>query len=176
MIRIVHLQLSDDMRLQRQPNRWSCLPTAFAMALDIPVQTFLGYLGHDGSEVVFPTESEPACRRGFHVQKCIDVALRLGYAVTPIELFPQHAPALDVTPVTITFGQPNERRFAAFIDAGRGVITGVSGNHGHAVAYEHGYIYDPAGHVYRYSLAACESHGLIGNCLWHVQRILNSYL
>jgi hypothetical protein len=169
------LQLSDDMRLQRQPNRWSCLPTAFAMALDIPVKEFLHRVGHDGSRIAFPTESEPACRRGFHVQECIDVAVRLGYGVTPIELFPRHAPSLTVPPITITFGNElsNERRFARFIDAGRGVITGLSRNHGHAVAYERGDIYDPAGHVYRYSLFTCESHGFIGNCLWNVQPVLN---
>ena len=32
-----------------------CMPLAFAMALDMPVADILAAIGHDGSEIVFPT-------------------------------------------------------------------------------------------------------------------------
>jgi hypothetical protein len=160
-----------NMRLQRQPNRWSCLPTAFAMALDVPVEEFLRRIGHDGSDIAFPAEPEPMCRRGFHIQECIEVALKLGYSVTPIELFPRHAPSLSIPPLTIFFGDErtvNVERFAHFIDSGLGVITGYGRNCCHAVAYDHGSIYDPNGSEYRFSLTNCEMHGFIGICAWNV--------
>ena len=74
-------------QLQHQPNRWSCMATAFAMALDIPVVEFINRIGHDGSEIVCPAD-EPGGRRGFHSQECITVALGFGLAATQIELFP----------------------------------------------------------------------------------------
>jgi hypothetical protein len=161
------------MRLQRQPNRWSCLPTSFAMVLDVPVEELLRSIGHDGSEIAFPTEPEPACRRGFHIQECIDVALRLGCAVTPIELFPRHAPSFSVQPLRVLFGdeQGNLDRFARLIDSGRGIITGPSRVWRHAVAYDHGIVHDPKGFVYRYSISACQARGLIGSSAWKISRI-----
>jgi hypothetical protein len=141
------------------------------MVLDVPVENFLRRIGHDGSGIAFPTEPEPACRRGFHVQECIDVALRLGYAITPIELFPRHAPSFSVPPVRVLFGneQGNLDRFARLIDSGRGVIAGHGRHWCHAVAYEHGAIYDPNGCVHPFS--ACEAHGFISLCAWNVSPI-----
>lgn len=160
------------MRLQ-QPNRWSCLPTAFAMAVDISVKEFIRRIGHDGSKIAFPTQPEPTCRRGFHIQECIHVAHQSGYAVTPIELFPRHAPSLSVEPVTVLFGdeETNLERFAAIVNSGRGVITGHGRHCCHAVAYNRGTIYDPNGSVYRFSPSKCESEGFIGTCAWNVNAI-----
>jgi hypothetical protein len=143
------------------------------MAIGIPVGEFICRIGHDGSASAFPTEPEPACRRGFHVQECIDVALSLGYAVTPIELFPRHAPSLSVAPLEILFGneQGNRDRFARLINSGRGVITGHGRQCCHAVAYDRGMVHDPNGLVYRYSIPACEARGFIGACAWHVNLI-----
>src|SRR5688572_18522714 len=76
------------MNLQVKPNPWSCSITAFAMAIDRPVQELVDLIGHDGSEVVFKGYPEPTNRRGFHFQECIEACLHLGFAVTPIELFP----------------------------------------------------------------------------------------
>jgi hypothetical protein len=133
------------MRLQRNPNRWSCLPTAFAIALDVPVAEVIKRIGHDGSEVAFRGQREPNCRRGFHIQECIEVALSLGIAVTPVEAFPRHAPAFDVNPVVISFPQGNEARFRRTIEESRGVITGRGLYTQHAVAYGYRVIYDPGG-------------------------------
>jgi len=80
------------MRLQRKPERRMCLPTSFAIALDMPVEAVLAEIGHDGGKIVNPLLPEPLCRAGFHVQELIDVCLRHGLAVTPIELCPVLSP------------------------------------------------------------------------------------
>ncbi len=45
------------MKLQTSPNRWSCLPTSFAMALDVRAGQVIKWLGHDGSQVVLARAS-----------------------------------------------------------------------------------------------------------------------
>lgn len=144
------------------------------MALDVLVKEFVCRIGHDGSDLAFPTMPEPACRRGFHVQECIEVAMQMGFAVTPIELFPRHAPSVSVSPLRVLFGDErgNLARFTRVIRTGRGVLTGRSRHHCHAVAYHHGAVYDPNGYVYAYSFPACESRGLIGSCAWRLSFIL----
>ena len=42
------------MILQRSPNAWSCMPTAFAMAVNAPVEDLILSIGHDGSEKTWP--------------------------------------------------------------------------------------------------------------------------
>ena len=121
-------------------NHWSCLPTAFAQSLNISFDEMIRRIGHDGSRVVWDLP-EPNCRRGFHIQECIDVARQFGMSVMEIELYPRHAPSLDVEPITVEFDD-NQFRFNSFIATTRGVLTGVRNNgNGHAVAYDHG-IYD----------------------------------
>ena len=66
------------MELQQRPEPWMCMPLAFAMALDMPVADLLAAIGHDGSEIVFPSLPEPLCRRCFHIQELIQVALSRG--------------------------------------------------------------------------------------------------
>jgi len=60
---------------QKQPNGWSCLPTSFAMCLDISVEDIFNWLEHDGSQIVFPERVEPFNRRAFHPQELIDYSL-----------------------------------------------------------------------------------------------------
>lgn len=74
------------MYLQTQPNKWSCLPTALANALRDDVRIYWDYLGHDGSEIVWPELPEPQCRRGFHIQEMVDLAYKLGRLLVPIEM------------------------------------------------------------------------------------------
>jgi hypothetical protein len=68
--------------LQKQPNEWSCLPTAFAIATGIPVADLIKAIGHDGSEIVF-SGSKPW--RSFNPQEVIIALLCQGWAVTAIE-------------------------------------------------------------------------------------------
>lgn len=67
-----------------QPNGWSCLPTAFAMILQVEVDEIFNYLDHDGSEILWPNLGDPWGRRSFHIQEMINFALRHGYSVTTI--------------------------------------------------------------------------------------------
>jgi hypothetical protein len=76
------------MEIQVQPNRWSCLPTAFAMVLDIPVSQIFDYLGHNGEAIVWPQLEEPRCRRSFHIQEMIDFCFSKKYSVTGIDAIP----------------------------------------------------------------------------------------
>ena len=120
------------MELQHRPEPWMCMPLAFAMALDMPVADLLAAIGHDGSEIVFPSLPEPLCRRCFHVQELIQVALSRGLAVTPVELFPVLQPT-EVGPFhkTVLYPDNNWRRFEATIQASRGVIDGTGARFGH---------------------------------------------
>ena len=133
------------MKPQRSPNRWSCLPTAFAIALGVSVREVIERIGHDGSEVAFPGLPEPERRRGFHIQECIDVAIALGVSVTPIEAFPRHSPTVGMDPIVIRFPEGNEARFRRTIETTRGVLTGRGLRSRHAVAYDHRLIIDPNG-------------------------------
>ena len=167
------------MELQIKPNRWNCLPTAFAMALGVPVARLLEWTGHNGAEVLFPKLPPPACYRGHHIQELIEVCLRLGYGATPIELFPQIAPTEgsifpDHLAEAVFFqnsAEGNWRRFESAIATGKGVITGMGRNCAHAVAYDFDTISDPDGREYAFSREACECRGFYVQCAWQLNRL-----
>ena len=160
------------MELQHRPEPWMCLPLAFAMALDMPVADLLAAIGHDGGEIVFPSLPEPLCRRCFHIQELIQVALSRGMAVTPVELFPVLEPT-EAGPFhkTVLYPDNNWRRFEAAIQASRGVIDGSNARLRHTVAYDHGRVFDPRGPVYDYSRLACEAHQFYTRCAWRIDPI-----
>ena len=133
-------------KLQQKPNSWSCIASAFAMAIDIPTADFFGIVGHDGSQIVFPTLPDPMSRRGLHIQECINACLALGYTVTPVELFPviRATPPRDEE-IVVLFGgdeSANWQRFEHTIQNSAGVLEGVGRQCHHAVAYDHGTIFD----------------------------------
>jgi hypothetical protein len=145
------------------------MPLAFAMALDTPVAGLLAAIGHDGSEIVFPSLAEPLCRRGFHIQELIHPTLSRGFALTPVELFPVLQPT-EIGPFhkTVLYPDSNWRRFEKTIRTSRGVIDGTGARCGHMVAYDHGRIFDPKGPVYDYSRLACEAHQFYTRCAWRI--------
>ncbi len=161
------------MRLQIKPERWQCLVTSFAMALDLPVADVIREVGHDGGQIIWPTLPEPMCRRGFHPQELIDVCRSHGYAVTYIELFPGQVPR----PGEFEFRWlPQDRacqRFDHIVQTSTGVLEGVTlkSHKRHAVAYRHGHIFDPDGWDFPYSPAACERRAFIVQHLWCVDKI-----
>jgi hypothetical protein len=173
------------MILQTMPEQGLCLPTSFAMVLDLPVKDLLKQLSN-WHQTVFPGLPEPLCWRGVHIQECIRIAQDMGYAVTPREMYPQVAPprpndaeGKPYEPYPIAFGD-NARLFADVILLSQGVITGVraapfKGVIGHAVAYDHGYIYDPNGYEYAYEEAACEEHNFFTQCAWRMDRIAEAH-
>jgi hypothetical protein len=79
------------MRLLTQPNKWTCLPTSVAMLMNVSLDDIFKYLGHDGSDIVWPHLSDPQNRRAFHIQEMIDFALEGNYLLTPIEQNPMFA-------------------------------------------------------------------------------------
>jgi hypothetical protein len=159
------------MRLQRKPERWMCLPTSFAIALDMPVATVLAEIGHDGGKLANPLLPEPLCRAGFHIQELIDVCLRHGLAVTPIELCPVLSPGPKYEPHEVFTDEAGWQRFARAISTSRGVIEGIGRRSFHAVAYDHGRIYDPDAGEYDYSPPNCEARSFIPFCAWRIDPI-----
>lgn len=70
------------MTIQKQPNNFTCLPTAFAMVLDVPVFEVIKELGHDGSQIVFPQSPEPWNMGGWHPQEFKLLCWNHGFSVT----------------------------------------------------------------------------------------------
>lgn len=163
------------MLLQQRPEPWMCMPLAFAMAMDMPVDDLLAEIGHDGSRIAFPNLPEPACRLGFHIQEMILIALKRGMAVTPVELFPVLQSADGRQTQTILYPTNNWALFARTIKTSRGVIDGTGFRFGHMVAYDHGRIFDPRGHEYDYSRVACEAHQFFTRCAWRVDPLERPY-
>ncbi len=150
------------------------------MVLDISTADFFGHVGRDGSEVAFPMLPDPMARRGLHFQECIAAALQLGYAVTPIELFPM---IQSTTPgennIVVLFGDDesaNWHRFEHTIQTTIGVLEGVGRRCLHAVAYDSGTIFDPDGDQYAYSHPACESREFYPRRVWRVDCITPAVL
>lgn len=144
---------------QRQPNAWSCTPTAFAMALDISVQEMFERVGHDGSEL------RHGFRRSFHIQECIAVCFDMGYTVTPLEFQPACTPDGGVTS-----WQYDQTDFVVeMLKRNRGVLTGL-GAHSqklHTAAWEPFMVHDPNGTSYE--LNDSENHILL-HCFWSISR------
>jgi hypothetical protein len=160
------------MRLLRKPERWMCLPTSFAMVLDLPLSAIFDEIGHDGSPITWPDLPEPLRRRGFHPQELVHVCLSHGHAATLVELYPVLRTTPDGSDYIIAYPDDNWARFTRIIGHSRGVIEGV--NHrrcGHAVAYEYGRIFDPEGCEYDYSPAACQQCDFFPQNLWRIDRI-----
>jgi hypothetical protein len=118
------------MKPQKQPNKWSCLATSFAVILGVDVRELFDEIGFDGSEKVWPDNH----RRGHHPNELILCSLRRGWSVTPIEF----RPAL-LHPTT---DQVHELDAVDFPLTGCGVL-GLR-NPSHAVAFIDPVIFDPA--------------------------------
>jgi hypothetical protein len=132
-------------------------------------------IGHDGSKVVHPSIVGVKQFVGHHPQECITVALTLGYAATPVELFPiGNNTGLPTHEHRIYFGDDrgNWMRFMNHIRNSRGVLFGTTtSGQGHAVAYDHNTIFDPDGHEYAYTQTACEQRGLITTGLYRIDKL-----
>lgn len=155
------------MKLQVKPNRWSCAITSWAMALDIEVGDAINFIGHDGGDVIFPELAEPRCRRGFHSQELVELAMQAGVYPTPFQVLP------SISSECGQFSHPmypyTTPRFALLydlIESTRGVLEGRGTTCHHAVAYDHGRIFDPDGREFPYSVKNCEAQGFYGKQLW----------
>lgn len=166
------------MILHNNPNDWSCLPTAFAMAIDMDPESFIKQIGHDGSAEPYPKSDFKA---GFHEQECIEVALRFGYTCTPIEIGPTISPYLDGHDARKVFfvsaPEDNWARLRRHMRGSDGVLTGqyitAAKTVGHAVAWDHATktIYDPNFGGVRYPFPEGCGHGFTPGCFWKVQHV-----
>ena len=160
------------MKLQVKHEQWQCAVTAFAMALSIPVADLINRSGHDGGEIVFPDLPEPAKRRGHNIYELVQIAIDLGYAVTPVPLRAAITSANDPQrQVILGTDCENWRRFTRQLHDSLGVIECSGPRVYHMLAYDRGRIFDPDGDEFVYSREACEQRNLYTYCLWRVDRI-----
>ena len=125
---------------QESPNEWSCLPTAFAVCCDVEVAEFIEEIGHDGSDVIFDGVPDPYCRRSFHVEECLRVALDRGWA--GVEFSPYLA---SLCPKTGQFATFDHNETIDWVLRRQGVILGQEeGKTPHAVAFQDYEAVDPA--------------------------------
>ena len=136
------------MRIQTQPNHWSCEVTAFAMALHTPVAELIEGIGHDGSEIIWPDLPDPMCRRGFHSQELVDECLKRGHSCTPIEWHPTIAAATGSNIYPIFISAWAATRAHDYLEQSNSVLECEGRRCRHAVNNDHGVIYDPCGQQY----------------------------
>lgn len=87
-----------------QPNSWSCTLAAFSMVSGTPFETLQDWVGHDGSELVFPDLGDSRGRRSFTAQECmmalfkhkrltfLTIELDLDCILSPDHIFTVHCP------------------------------------------------------------------------------------
>ena len=170
------------MKAQVNPNYWSCLPTAFAMAVNKPVTWFIQEIGHPGAEEPYGVKGLKA---GFHEQECIEVIQRMGLTCTPIELYPTispHPDGSDAKPIFFGMGESdNWERMLRHMNEDTGVFTGIYKRPkkkpefiGHATAWdcEKKLIYDPImGRTFPF--IHMRDYNFYPRCFWKIQRVLN---
>ena len=128
-------------------NSWSCVLDAAATVVGCEPEDLIEFIGHDGSEIIYPGLKDPANRKGFHIQEILDAVMRLGYGLIPIEARPvqiileNHTDYYEV-PVGV-------ERFYNHLKDHNGIIIGKnpSGLY-HAVAWVDNKIIDPIGRIY----------------------------
>ena len=120
-----------------------CLPKAFCQITGISIEQMLHEIGHDGSEILWPELPEPLCRRAFHVQEIIEVLLKHGHMVTPIEKYPSIQPYNGREFVGDEAPLP-PRDFGLYKDK-VGVVIGIYNGVGHAFKWINGVLECPNG-------------------------------
>jgi len=122
------------------PNKWSCMPTAFANVIGYPLGFLIKKIGHDGSEKVGDGH------RGFHSQEIIEVLDDMGWKVTCIDLYP--VMGYESGELDVYMGNPKDR-LKDHMAFDMGVLCGIliKEEVPHAVTWDLGNkrIYDPRG-------------------------------
>jgi len=132
------------LKAQIQPNRWSCLLTAFAIALDENVDKLVEEIGHDGSERIWSAPHPNDCR-GFHIQEIIECCLFRKVAVVPIEPRPSLTHPLTKQGVYAVPVNDPASRMTYHMQGAVGVLTGITENNSrHALTWNRSEIIDPS--------------------------------
>lgn len=134
------------MRPQKQPNSWSCLPTAAAIVIDMDVADFINQIGHDGSEVRWPGTRRP--QRSFHLQEIIDVLHSQGYSATVFETNPQLGSYYESDTRSIFSFEQKRKRLNRLLLGFQGILIGFDGSTPHACAFNNGVVYDTDGTIH----------------------------
>lgn len=139
------------MRLLKKPNRWSCLSTAFAMAIDRSFDEVIEAIGHDGSEIIWPELEEPFKRRAFHIEELQYIALRFGVILVQFSPGFHYSPSNNplhgsAVPITYTFEKEWEAVLKRFDGLFVGQCKGSKSDHAVAWNAKEGLIHDTSGH------------------------------
>jgi len=132
---------------QISPNKWSCLLVSFAQILDVDFKELINYIGHNGSELLFPDDprGDPYTRRSFNVQEIIDYVLNETlYSVTEI-----CEPVISCNGLNIHERPMDVQRLRNYMTIFDGVLLGTAqtGNP-HAISIYQGIGYDTNGMCY----------------------------
>ncbi len=135
------------MLIQKQPNRWTCMVTAVASVIDMPVKEFLTHFKHDGSTIMFPRHMNK--HQGFHMQEILEALILLGWGMISFEE-PFYMRLKPGSRCPLCWGsgkakmKPCATRYKKFIAGNLGVI----GIREHAYAWDGKRAYDPGnGHI-----------------------------
>lgn len=149
---------------QIQPTGHSCLPTAFANVIGTNVKQLFEFLGHDGSEIIYPNKTYPWNVRNFHPQELIDVLEKLGWDVITIEGRPTYSPNDPLLETEVFTDQQKNERIMYYLEKYDGVLTGFNvTKKRHAVSWnkKEQKIYDPNGNKYSVILFEIERFYII---------------
>jgi len=131
------------MRMQTM-HKPQCLLYSAAMLLNEPASFLVEELGHDGMEVWWPELDDHRKFRGHSMQEMIDIFLKRGFTLTPIQSFPMQSPGscIEARP---TFEEYAER-FYKHIAKKRAILIGrTQRGNGHAWAWDGYQVFDPRG-------------------------------
>ncbi len=134
------------MNLIKGENNLDCILAAASMVMDIDLVELKKLIGHDGSEVIFPSSPVPYCYRGFHIQEITDQAFLNGWSVMYIQRQFGLEPFMGDDPKFRIY--TSDKRMATYLKKFPGIIGGRSDDSSHAVAWDGKKVYDPRGKIY----------------------------
>lgn len=157
------------MKLITTKNSWSCMAAAAAMVTDTSVEHIAHMLGHDGSDHPWPHPYEHL-HRGFHIHEIIDLLwIQFQQSMTPFVREPMCTPHMKCpeVPARSPYSADSSVRFIKALVHNQGIITGMIGELGHAVAWDGKEVFDPRG--YRYYYHACDTYRFVPDVFWCVK-------
>lgn len=114
------------MKRQTQPDQYTCLPTSFAMILDVDLEDIFKYLGR---------KTGP-----FHIQEMVNYA----YFICQVPVIYIEA-TMELEGVQTVDDRINLRKY---LEETNGIICGQFNGRSHAAAWWNNKIFDPMGTVY----------------------------
>jgi hypothetical protein len=132
------------------------------MVLDCLPKDIYDYLGHDGSEIIWPDLPDPYKRRAFHIQEMVDFCIE--NLVYPIEITQdcRYTPPNIEEPLFDPYKEKALDRLAYYLMLRPCVLLGSRTNgkpHAVAWSYKEQLIYDPTGYKYQleqFKIKSCQ--------------------